>query len=447
MDMKRTPIVVLNGNNNQVSTAKLVFSGAASVTATAILARSVARKFVPYELRDYVFSKIKKLLLSFTSDITLVIQKFDALNDNLLYKTAQLYFEPTIPPDTKKIRLAMPKKQGKISFSLEHSEHIVDNFNGIQLHAAYIGQSQRNEGEKQDPEVIYLESDRIRGRRGDMWQSLNLDHPSTFQTLAMDSYLKKKTKEHLDMFMRRKEYYKRVGKAWKRGKRFSVARYGSRSTFWRKVRPTANWNQGYNFGRGGQSGNKGGEFSKKQDVENNNVNAEQKEENNSVEIKTRNREKGECSLLNEERKNFVRHVVNEDLWKFKKCLVGKMATVCSIRSIMNRLDVWGLGEIRVKRMGGKLFLLSIEEDDLYKMLEDVHWYYLRKIFEEVLPWSENFKQKERITWLEASRIPFHCWNYETFRRLAQLLGTLEAVGENLNIVKDCEKNNDPRYHR
>ncbi|KAK8548694.1 hypothetical protein V6N12_061602 [Hibiscus sabdariffa] len=141
MDMKRTPIVVLNGNNNQVSTAKLVFSGAASVTATAILARSVARKFVPYELRDYVFSKIKKLLLSFTSDITLVIQKFDALNDNLLYKTAQLYFEPTIPPDTKKIRLAMPKKQGKISFSLEHSEHIVDNFNGIQVKWKFVSKN------------------------------------------------------------------------------------------------------------------------------------------------------------------------------------------------------------------------------------------------------------------------------------------------------------------
>ncbi|KAK8629777.1 hypothetical protein V6N13_078605 [Hibiscus sabdariffa] len=265
MDTKRTSSVVLNGNNNQVSTAKLVFSAAASVAATAILARSVAQEFVPYELRDYVFSKIKKFLLSFTSDITLVIQEFDGLNDNLLYKAAKVYLEPTIPPDTKRIRLAMPKKQGKISFSLEHSEQIVDNFNGIQVKWRSVSKNYPPKnasppdpynpvllsGEtrcfelsfhKKHKETILnsymqhilakakelkeknktlrlftLKSDRICGRRGDMWQSLNLDHPSTFQTLAMDSDLKKKIIEDLDRFMRRKEYYKRVGKAWKRG--------------------------------------------------------------------------------------------------------------------------------------------------------------------------------------------------------------------------------------
>ncbi|KAK8624109.1 hypothetical protein V6N13_065464 [Hibiscus sabdariffa] len=185
----------------------------------------------------------------------------------------------------------------------------------------------------------------------------------------------------------------------------SIARYGSMLTYWQKVRPIVNPNHEHNSGRWGQTNNKGGKFRKKHDVENKNVNAEEKEENNSIEIKTRNRkkgEKGECSLLNEERKKLVRHVKNEDLWKFKKCLVDKMATVCSVQSIMNKLDAWGLGEIRVKRMGGKMFLLSIEDDDLYIMLEDVKWSYLREIFEEVSPWSENFKQIERTTWLEAS---------------------------------------------
>ncbi|KAK8512241.1 hypothetical protein V6N13_097096 [Hibiscus sabdariffa] len=138
MDMKRTPNIVLNGNNKQVSTAKLVFSVAASVAATAILAQSVAQEFALYELQDYVFSKIKKLILSFTSNITLVIQEFDGLNDNLLYKAAQLYFEPTIPLNTKGIILTMPKKQGNISFSLEHSEQIVDNFNGIQVKWKFV---------------------------------------------------------------------------------------------------------------------------------------------------------------------------------------------------------------------------------------------------------------------------------------------------------------------
>ncbi|KAK8715603.1 hypothetical protein V6N13_042933 [Hibiscus sabdariffa] len=54
----------------------------------------------------------------------------------------------------------------------------------------------------------------------------------------------------------------------------SIARYGSRLTYWRKVRPTMNPNQEHNSGQWGKSNNKGGEFRKKRDVENKNVNAE-----------------------------------------------------------------------------------------------------------------------------------------------------------------------------
>ncbi|KAK8604714.1 hypothetical protein V6N13_099645 [Hibiscus sabdariffa] len=91
------------------------------------------------------------------------------------------------------------------------------------------------------------------------------------------------------------------------------------------------------------------------------------------------------------------HVENEDLWSFKKCLIGRMASIRSVRSVMTRLDGWGLGEISVRRLGGKTFLLNIEDEDLFIMLEDVNWSYLREIFEEVIPWSEEPIQLERAT--------------------------------------------------
>ncbi|KAK6281388.1 hypothetical protein POUND7_015213 [Theobroma cacao] len=49
------------------------------------------------------------------------------------------------------------------------------------------------------------------------WGSANLDHPATFDTLAMDPSLKKELIHHLDRFVRRRDFYRRVGKAWKRG--------------------------------------------------------------------------------------------------------------------------------------------------------------------------------------------------------------------------------------
>lgn len=49
------------------------------------------------------------------------------------------------------------------------------------------------------------------------WDSINFEHPSNFNTLAMDPVMKRDIIEDLDRFVRRKEFYKKVGKAWKRG--------------------------------------------------------------------------------------------------------------------------------------------------------------------------------------------------------------------------------------
>ncbi|KAK6256779.1 hypothetical protein QUC31_000238 [Theobroma cacao] len=50
----------------------------------------------------------------------------------------------------------------------------------------------------------------------DYWGTINLDHPATFD-MAMDPEVKKALIEDLDRFIRRKEFYRRVGKAWTHG--------------------------------------------------------------------------------------------------------------------------------------------------------------------------------------------------------------------------------------
>ncbi|KAK8661836.1 hypothetical protein V6N13_091427 [Hibiscus sabdariffa] len=113
------------------------------------------------------------------------------------------------------------------------------------------------------------------------------------------------------------------------------------------------------------------------------------------------------------------HVEEEELWKLKRCLVGEMASICSVRSIDLRLQKWGLGEIRVQRMGSKLFLLSFEDDELYMMLEDLNWSYLREIFLEDV----------------------HCiaGTISLWREWLNYGGTFEALGENFDHRKGYEK--------
>ncbi|WJX72136.1 hypothetical protein P8452_56044 [Trifolium repens] len=49
------------------------------------------------------------------------------------------------------------------------------------------------------------------------WVSVPFRHPSTFETLALEPELKKQIKDDLTAFASGKEFYHRVGRAWKRG--------------------------------------------------------------------------------------------------------------------------------------------------------------------------------------------------------------------------------------
>jgi chaperone BCS1 len=57
----------------------------------------------------------------------------------------------------------------------------------------------------------------ISSRREEVWSYVDFDHPTTFDTLAMDPAKKKNIMDDLDNFRNNKDYYRRIGKAWKRG--------------------------------------------------------------------------------------------------------------------------------------------------------------------------------------------------------------------------------------
>ncbi|VVB04749.1 unnamed protein product [Arabis nemorensis] len=50
-----------------------------------------------------------------------------------------------------------------------------------------------------------------------MWRSIEFEHPASFETLAMDPEKKEEILNDLVAFSNGKEYYKKIGKAWKRG--------------------------------------------------------------------------------------------------------------------------------------------------------------------------------------------------------------------------------------
>ncbi|GMH18174.1 hypothetical protein Nepgr_020015 [Nepenthes gracilis] len=251
--------------NIQMPNARAIFAAAASAAATAVLIRSIANEYLPHEFRHYFSSKLRVIFASLSSEITVVIEEFDGLTRNELFYDVELYLGTKIAPLTHRFHAKMPAKGTKIMLSMDGNQEVIDVFNGAKFRWRKV--SKQLEMSRMDPhdyqsppktklqslELSFHKKDKdmalntyltyilgvcsglreetkilklhtieylghgVRRLGGNPWQAVNLDHPANFETLAMDNELKKSIMEDLERFVGRKEFYKRVGKAWKRG--------------------------------------------------------------------------------------------------------------------------------------------------------------------------------------------------------------------------------------
>ncbi|KAI8554245.1 hypothetical protein RHMOL_Rhmol05G0083500 [Rhododendron molle] len=240
-------------SNTQMPSLKTVVSAAASAAATAMVIRSVARDLIPREFQSYFFLKPRGLLGGyFSNQVTMIVEEYDGLYPNQLFQSAELYLAAVIGPDTRRFRVTKPEKQKQIMVRMEKNEEVRDEFCGVrfrwrlkshQVPAKHVANPDDSfPGSTLKTEVINeylphilekskilkeqnktlklwtLKNDRMMGGpRRNPWNSVNLDHPATFDTLAMEADAKKTVMEDLQRFVKRRDFYRRVGKAWKRG--------------------------------------------------------------------------------------------------------------------------------------------------------------------------------------------------------------------------------------
>ncbi|GMN29350.1 hypothetical protein TIFTF001_002401 [Ficus carica] len=244
------------------ATASAMFSAYASIATSVMLVRSLANDLIPFELRSYLFSTIRNLFTPLSSNLTLLVDEFSGMTRNQVFDAAETYLRTKVGPATSRLRISKAPRQRSIIVAIdeEGGEEIDDEFEGIRITWRFFRTEPKGDhdrsGEKRLFEITFDKKykDRVlgsylpyvlirageikRGERevklysrecpfgasddgggggGGIWGSINLDHPSTFETLALDPEMKKAIMEDLDRFVRRREFYRKVGKAWKRG--------------------------------------------------------------------------------------------------------------------------------------------------------------------------------------------------------------------------------------
>ncbi|KAJ1264332.1 hypothetical protein BS78_09G255300 [Paspalum vaginatum] len=239
---------------------------AASAAASLMLVRTVVSELLPDEVREAASSGLARLRARMASQHTVVIKKRqDGVAYNHVYEAVRAYLAARIDARTQR-RLCVSSAgdgdgdgDGKMTLGMAEGEETVDTYDGAEftwrliyrdVPSSSAGGGDRSRGgsgrkvEEHSYEVTFhkkhtemalgsylpfiVATAKAMSEQGralqiymneymDEWCPMDLHHPSTFQTLAMDRKLKQSIVDDLDRFVKRKDYYRRIGKAWRRG--------------------------------------------------------------------------------------------------------------------------------------------------------------------------------------------------------------------------------------
>eukprot|EP00253_Pinus_taeda_P020491 PITA_20491 len=193
--------------------------------------------------------------------ISVMIEENDGMKVSEVYEAVQNYLSVRSSSATKRLKLKKPKNNKEFTFSMDRNEQIADAYEGINVWWVFHSRESKqtvlfswdtNTEEKRYYELTFNKKHKqkifdeylpyvmeevktldIRSRyrkihtnksdskdyefRNRVWTPVMFDHPSTFETLALEPEVKQEIVEDLKRFMRGEKYYKQVGRVWKRG--------------------------------------------------------------------------------------------------------------------------------------------------------------------------------------------------------------------------------------
>ncbi|KAL2905536.1 hypothetical protein RDABS01_004246 [Bienertia sinuspersici] len=230
-----------------------LFSVYASLSAFITLLQQAFDQFIPERVRDYIIEKIEKWFSISKSDpclFKLVIEESDDSEGyhclNQVFEACDKYLSTKLSNTANCLKVSRQRAEDTLNFRLAQGEQFKETFQGKELVWSYVissNENSRQQDEKRHFELVIEEKhkellksylnyvlsffDEMMESKKDLnlhtlsmymdWHSVEFKHPFTFDSLAMDPGLKKSIIDDLDRFVKRKEFYKRVGKAWKRG--------------------------------------------------------------------------------------------------------------------------------------------------------------------------------------------------------------------------------------
>ncbi|KAJ3674572.1 hypothetical protein LUZ60_005188 [Juncus effusus] len=238
------------------------WSGLGSALASLLFLWAMVKDHMPFQLHQFFLNFSNKVFSFFYPYDQISVHEYrgEYMTRDELYSAAEVYLSSACSYRARKLKAELGKKSDKPLVTIDDYEEVTDTFVGVKVWwfasmrrpssstiSWYPGEEERkyyrisfHKRHRKLIESEYLKyilkqgraltvSNRQRrlftnnpssnweGYRRSVWSHVAFEHPATFNTLAMDPTKKKEILDDLVTFRESKEYYKNIGKPWKRG--------------------------------------------------------------------------------------------------------------------------------------------------------------------------------------------------------------------------------------
>ncbi|KAB2613942.1 mitochondrial chaperone BCS1-B [Pyrus ussuriensis x Pyrus communis] len=204
-----------------------------SVMASMMFAYAMFKQFFPDNLGDILEKYGQKLVAYVYPYIQITFDEYDSdfYRRSEVYSAIQNYLSTKSSTLAKRLKAHEVKGSKALVLGMDDNEEVTDEFEGVKLWWA----SKKSATKKASfsdliigryIEHVMKEGNAIKLRNrerklytnnGVRWSHVVFEHPATFQTLAMDPVKKQEIMDDLMTFSKAEEFYKSIGRAWKRG--------------------------------------------------------------------------------------------------------------------------------------------------------------------------------------------------------------------------------------
>ncbi|KAM6569858.1 hypothetical protein CsatB_017843 [Cannabis sativa] len=225
---------------------------------------AIVRQYCPYEIRRFLEKCTHRVTGHFYPYITISFHEFtgDRLKRSEAYSAIEAYLSSNTSKSAKRLKAEMGKDSTNLVLSMDEFERVTDEFKGakvwwvlsktvspirtgmsmsycpeqekrfykVSFHKRYrdlITDSYLDHVIREGKEIrvknrqrkLYTNSPGYKWSsfKQTMWSHIVFEHPATFETMALEPEKKKEIINDLLTFSQSKDFYARIGKAWKRG--------------------------------------------------------------------------------------------------------------------------------------------------------------------------------------------------------------------------------------